>query len=195
MGQWRGSDSVRKGGTAAVGPSERKGGRPMAPIAERTDVLVIGGGPAGTNSASFLAREGWDVTVFERAVFPRDHVGESMLPFCYWIFEELGILETMKDRFVRKPGVRFLDTDGVTNTTFCFNQKIDGPSGLSFQVLRSEFDELLLDHSIEEGAHVHEGVSVRKVDFDEGDGEGVRVTVEDADGEQHEIAARFVIDA
>jgi flavin-dependent dehydrogenase len=165
----------------------------MAPIAQQTDVVVIGGGPAGSTSASFLARQGWDVTVFERAVFPRDHVGESMLPFCYWIFEELGVLDLMKDRVVRKPGVRFLDTDGETHTTFCFNQKIEGPSGLSFQVLRSEFDELLLDHSIEEGATVHEGVAVRKVDFDD-DGR-VHVTVEDPDGDTHEVVAKFVIDA
>jgi len=159
-----------------------------------TDVIVIGGGPAGSTIASFLARKGHAVTVFERDLFPRDHVGESMLPFCYHIFEELGVLEEMEQRWVRKPGVRFLDVDGVTSTTFCFGHKIDGPSHLSFQVLRSEFDEFLLDHSVEEGAEVHEGMAVRAVDLDV-PGDGVSVEVRDQEGRTHTVQAKFLVDA
>ena len=117
-----------------------------------------------------------------------------MLPFCYGIFEELGVLDDMKERFVRKPGVRFLDVDGVTSTTFCFGHKIDGPQHLSFQVLRSEFDEFLLDHSIEEGAEVHEGTAVRSIDVDGPDG-GVSVEVLDGDGATHRVQAKFLVDA
>ncbi|HUG09060.1 MAG TPA: NAD(P)/FAD-dependent oxidoreductase [Acidimicrobiia bacterium] len=160
----------------------------------QTDVVVVGGGPAGSTVASFLARKGHSVTVFEKEVFPRDHVGESMLPFCYHIFKELGVLEEMEDRFVRKPGVRFLDTDGVTSTTFCFGHKIEGPSHLSFQVIRAEMDELLLDHSADEGAEVFEGASVREVDLAGPAGAAV-VRFTGRDGGESEITTRFVIDA
>lgn len=163
-------------------------------IDKSTDVVVIGGGPAGSTVASYLARKGWGVTVFERAVMPRDHVGESLLPFCYDILKDLGVLEECERRYTRKPGVRFLDSDGQTSTTYCFGHKIEGPQHLSFHVLRADFDQLLLDNSAAEGATVHEGVAVRAVDTDGADG-GVTVTVEDADGGSHMIAARFVIDA
>lgn len=158
------------------------------------DVVVIGGGPGGSTVASFLARRGIDVTVFERARMPRDHVGESLLPFCYGIFEELGILDEMTRRYVRKPGVRFLDVDGTTATTWCFGHKIDNPSYLSFHVLRSEFDELLLDHATAEGATVHQETRVVGVDLDAVDDDRVVVRYSGRDGDG-EVRARFVIDA
>lgn len=95
---------------------------------QSSDVVIIGGGPAGSTAASFLARKGHQVMVLERATFPRDHVGESLLPFCYNILDELGLIDEMKQSYVRKPGVRFLDTDGVTQTTWCFGNKIHDPS-------------------------------------------------------------------
>lgn len=156
------------------------------------DVLVIGGGPAGSTMASFLTKKGYDVTVLERDRFPREHVGESMLPFCYRVFEELGVLETMKERFVRKPGVRFIDVDGSTNTAWCFNRHIDDESNLSFQVIRSEFDELLLKHSESLGATVHQETRVMDAQF--GDDE-VFVSAAMSDGSTEEYTARFVVDA
>lgn len=164
------------------------------PSNESSDVVVIGGGPAGSTTASFLARRGYTVTVLERAKFPREHVGESMLPFCYWIFKELGVLEEMSRRFVRKPGVRFLDVDGQTATTWCFNRKIFDPSALSFQVLRADFDDFLLRHSREEGATVHEETRVDEVVVGDGPDDGVTVRATGPDG-QRTVDARFVVDA
>jgi flavin-dependent dehydrogenase len=177
---------------------------------QESDVLVIGGGPAGSTMASFLRKKGHTVTVLERNRFPREHVGESMLPFCYRVFEDLGVLDEMKERFVRKPGVRFIDVDGTTNTAWCFNRHITDESNLSFQVIRSEFDDLLLRHSQSLGADVRQETRVVDVtlageDGDDGtngngngDGDGDDrsiVTAQRADGTTETHSVRFVVDA
>jgi flavin-dependent dehydrogenase len=156
-------------------------------------VIVIGGGPAGSTAASLLARSGHDVALFEKERFPRDHVGESMLPFCYPLFEDLGVLEELKKTFVRKPGVRFLHRDGVTATSWCFKHVIPDESYLSFQVNRAPFDLILLNNARRNGAEVTEGIKVDAVDVtDPG-----RVTVGTVDeaGERRTLSARFLIDA
>lgn len=160
--------------------------------APETDVVVIGGGPAGSTMASMLRKMGHSVTVLERAKFPREHVGESMLPFCYQIFEELGVLEEMKSRFVRKPGVRFIDVDGTTNTAWCFNKHIFDESNLSFQVIRAEFDDVLLRHSESLGARVVEEARVVDVALRT---DGCVVTTEGPGRTRTEYPARFVVDA
>jgi flavin-dependent dehydrogenase len=162
------------------------------PHDSESDVLVIGGGPAGSTMASFLTMKGHSVTVLERERFPRDHVGESMLPFCYHVFKELGVLDEMKNRFVRKPGVRFVDVDGTTNTAWCFNRHIEDESNLSFQVIRSEFDDVLLRHSESLGTTVHE--ETRVVDVELGD-EFSTVRASGPDGTVTTHRARFVVDA
>jgi hypothetical protein len=159
-----------------------------------TDVVVIGGGPAGSTAASFLTKKGHTVTVLERAKFPRHHVGESMLPFCYHIFDELGVLPQMEERFVRKPGVRFIDIDGTANTAWCFNRHINDASNLSFQVIRSEFDTLLLDHSASLGATVMQQTRVVDAVIAEGDEPSV-VIARGPDDAELRIRTRFVVDA
>jgi flavin-dependent dehydrogenase len=162
-------------------------------LVDRHDVIVAGGGPAGSTAASYLAKRGYDVLLLERERFPRDHVGESMLPFCFRIFEELGVLDQMRRSFPRKPGVRFIDRHGESSTTWCFSHVIFDETHLSFQVNRSTFDKILLDNTRRLGADVREETKV--VDFDISDPDAVTVKSRDAAGEEREHEARFLIDA
>src|SRR5215472_7363904 len=111
------------------------------------DVIVVGGGPAGSTAASLLARTGRQVLLLEKTSFPRHHVGESMLPFCYELFDDLGVRDEMARHFVRKPGVRFLDPHGNASTTWCFNHILRDERYLSFQVDRALFDNILHDNA------------------------------------------------
>lgn len=154
---------------------------------------MIGGGPAGSTVATLLAKRGHAVTVLEKERFPREHVGESLLPFCYPIFRELGVLDEMKARYVRKPGVRFVDSEGI-ESTWCFGHVIKDESYLSFHVPRAEFDELLLDNSARHGATVREGTRVTGVDLDDRNGT-VRVDAVGLRGGKQTYRPRFVIDA
>lgn len=157
------------------------------------DVIVIGGGPAGSSVASFLAMKGHQVLLLEKEKFPRDHVGESLLPFCYKIFDQLGLLEQMKGSFVRKPGVRFIDKDGVGATTWCFDHVIHDHTYLSFQVVRSTFDELLLNNARRLGATAVEETRVNGVNLEGPDGT-VEVRAIGPDGKQQTHTARFLVD-
>jgi hypothetical protein len=158
------------------------------------DVLIIGGGPAGSSAAALLAMRGHRVTILEKEKFPREHVGESLLPFCYDLFKEIGMLETMEKTFVRKPSVRFLTTDGSKGTNWCFNHVIDDDSFLSFQVDRKEFDTLLLDNAARHGATVYQETRVSDVEFDT-ENDVVNVSAVNADGETLTFQARFLLDA
>lgn len=157
------------------------------------DVIIIGGGPAGSTAASYLAMKGQRVLLLEKEKFPRDHVGESLLPFCYNLFNQLGLLEQMKAGYVRKPGVRFIDKDGVGTTTWCFDHVIHDESYLSFQVVRSKFDQMLLENARRLGAAALEETRVTAVNLDQPDG-GVEVRAVGPDGSQETHRARFLID-
>lgn len=157
------------------------------------DVIVIGGGPAGSTAAALLARRGHDVLLLEKEKFPREHVGESLLPFSFTLLRDLGVLEEMESRFVRKPGVRFVDRYGKAATTWCFGHVIEDPSYLSFQVIRGEFDQVLLENARELGAEVREQVRVTETDLTDPD--RVRVEAVAEDGRKQTHNARFLIDA
>jgi flavin-dependent dehydrogenase len=158
------------------------------------DVVIIGGGPAGSTAATLLARKGYRVALLEKEQFPREHVGESLLPFCYSVFDELGVLPVMKQEFVRKPAVRFSTSDGSRSTNWCFNHVIQNETFLSFQVDRKRFDTILLDNSRASGADVHERTRVSEVRFED-ERDLVHVTAVGPDGEERRHTGRFLIDA
>jgi flavin-dependent dehydrogenase len=157
------------------------------------DVIVIGGGPAGATAATLLARQNHPVLLLEREKFPREHVGESLLPFCYCLFKDLGVVDEMKKNFVRKPGVRFIDRDGNISTTWCFDHIIKDETYLSFQVIRSEFDHILLKNAAKNGVEVREETKVVGADISAGD--SVTVTSLDSAGRKSVHHARFLVDA
>lgn len=158
------------------------------------DVIVMGGGPAGSSVASILAREGRQVILFEKEVFPRHHIGESLMTDTYWTFRRMGLLEKLKESpFVRKYSVQFANAAGKESRPFYFFEAQHHESAVTWQVTRAKFDELLINHAAEQGAVVHQGVLVKQVLF-EGD-RAVGVEVQMPDGSREKFYAKVVVDA
>lgn len=128
------------------------------------ETLIIGGGPAGSSAAAILAEHGHRVLVLEREKFPRYHIGESLLPFTFHPLQRLGLIDTMRrSAFVKKYSVQFVSPSGRASQPFYFNTRYDEDVAQTWQVLRSEFDELLLNHARARGAHALEEVAVREL--------------------------------
>jgi flavin-dependent dehydrogenase len=154
----------------------------------------MGGGPAGSSVASILAREGRQVILFEKEVFPRHHIGESLMTDTYWTFRRMGLLEKLRDSpFVRKYSVQFANSAGKESRPFYFFEAVHHESAVTWQVTRAKFDELLINHAAEQGATVHQGVLVKQVLF-EGD-RAVGVEVQMQDGSRQKFFAKVVVDA
>jgi len=161
---------------------------------KRFDTIVIGGGPAGSTAGALLAEKGRDVVILEKAKFPRYHVGESLMPYCYFTFERLGIVEKLNERaYTKKHSVQFVTKDGKMSAPFYFFQHLDHPAATTWQVKRSEFDELMLNNAREKGVEVREETQV--VDFLYEEGAVVGVVAEGRDGERYELRASITIDA
>ncbi|MCZ6874293.1 MAG: FAD-dependent oxidoreductase [bacterium] len=157
-----------------------------------TDVIVIGGGPGGSTTATMLARKGWHVTLFERERFPRQHVGESLLPATLPILEELGVLPTVQAAgFLPKSGATMVWGRDKTPWSWYFHET-NTKYPHAYQVWRPQFDQLLLENSRQHGVDVCEERQVVDVLFESGRAVGVRYT---APNGSYTARARFVVDA
>lgn len=157
------------------------------------DVLVIGGGPAGSTVASLLAEKGHHVVLLEKAHHPRFHIGESLLPANLPLFEKMGIAEEVKAIGMYKPGAEFVSPHHAWSQTFQFADAWDKSMPHAYQVKRAEFDEILIRNAARKGADVHEGCKVTAVDF-QGE-QGAEVSAQHDDGRASTWRARFVVDA
>ena len=161
---------------------------------QQTEVVVIGGGPAGSTASTLLAQQGHRVLLFERDHFPRFHIGESLIPETYWVLKRLGMLEKMKaSHFVKKHSVQFVNERGKLSEPFYFVEHKPHECSQTWQVLRSEFDKMILDNAREHGVEVHEGARVLEVLFEGQRAVGVRVQLED--GREQSIRSQVVVDA
>ena len=158
------------------------------------DVVVIGGGPAGSTVSTLLAQRGIRVGLFEREQFPRFHIGESLIPETYWVLKRLNMLEKMqRSHFVKKYSVQFVNASGKLSAPFYFWDNKPHECSQTWQVVRSEFDKMLLDNAREHGVDAHEGVHVVDVLFEDERATGLRI--KDADGSRREVRAHVVVDA
>ena len=140
-------------------------GSPAA-LQRKCDVLIIGGGPAGSTAAITLAEIGYEVVLLEKAHHPRFHIGESLLPANLPLFERLGVAEEVQAIGMQKLGAEFVSPwHAVRSQTFEFAEAWNKSLPFSYQVRRSQFDEILIRRAAARGAHVIEGCRVRDVDF------------------------------
>ena len=157
------------------------------------DVLVVGGGPAGSTVASLLAEKGKHVIVLEKDRFPRFHIGESLLPLNLPLFDRLGVAEDIRRIGIYKPGAEVVSDAHARATTFRFANNPHLRINHSYHVRRADFDKLLLDNSRRLGATVLEEVRVTDVEFrDQG---CIAVMARDASGSASLFAPRFLVDA
>jgi FADH2 O2-dependent halogenase len=171
------------------------------------DIGIIGGGPAGSSMAAYLALAGMSCVVFEREAFPRPHVGESLVPAANRVLEELGLLEQMEEaKFPHKYGAAWTSATGNNlyshdwegmppdcRVDIRFDEReMQGDRNYTYHVDRGKFDQLLLQHAQKLGATVYEGVRVNRVDFPEGDYPRIIVSMEEQEVEKR---VRLVVDA
>ncbi|MFP3845395.1 NAD(P)/FAD-dependent oxidoreductase [Priestia filamentosa] len=160
-------------------------------MAETYDVIVIGGGPAGSSISTLLSNWGRNVLLLEKEKFPREHIGESLLPANWKVFDKLGVSEKIRNTsFVPKPGGTFIWGKDRTPWTVYFGEVNGLPAAR--QVKRDVFDKILLDNAKEKGAKVKEQSVVKEIIF-----EGNRATgvIYENGGQTYTAKAKYVVDA
>ena len=158
------------------------------------DIIVIGGGPAGSTVATLVAEQGCRVLLLEREAEPTFKIGESLIPATYWTFKRLGMLGKLRaSHFPQKYSVQFYSRTGKASSPFYFFQTNPHESAVTWQVLRSEFDEMLLDNAEEKGVEVRRGIGVREVLF-EGD-TATGVVIQGANGTRETLNASVIVDS
>ena len=148
----------------------------MPTIASEYDVVVIGGGPAGSTTSTLLAQGGLKVGLFERETFPRFHIGESLIPETYWVLKRLNMLPKMQQsHFVKKYSVQFVNAAGKLSAPFYFSDNKPHECSQTWQVVRGEFDKMMLENAREHGVAAHEGIRVVDVLFEDQRAVGVTI--------------------
>jgi flavin-dependent dehydrogenase len=161
---------------------------------DRYDVIVVGGGPAGSTTATIVAQQGHSVLLLERDASSPFQVGESLMPGTYWTFKRLGMLERLAaSSFPRKHSVQFFGASGRGSAPFYFQEFEPHESAVTWQVVRSEFDRMMMENARDHGAEVVEGAAVREVLFDGERAIGVRARF--ADGVQRDVHSTVTVDA
>ena len=136
-------------------------------MAEFFDILIVGGGPAGSTAGTLLAKQGWNVAIFEKETFPRFKIGESLLPGSLCTFERMGVKEKLDQAdFVVKYGGKIVSGCGTRSNRFLFKDVFRCKYPTAYQVERSTFDKILLDHAAESGCKVFQRTAVSGVAFD-----------------------------
>ena len=166
----------------------------MTDQTQECDVLIIGGGPAGSTAAALLAERGRDVVLLEKAAHPRFHIGESLLPRNTALLDRLGLREQVAAIGVHKPGAEFVSDATGQSVHFAFALGLDKQYTYSWQVRRAEFDELLFRTARSRGARAEENTRVTGIQFAPPGGRA-QVTAAGPDGGQRRFAPRFVLDA
>ena len=158
------------------------------------DAIVIGGGPAGTTTATVLAQHGRRVLLLERERFPRYHIGESLMPYTWFTFERLGVLDWLKQSgSPLKHSVQFVSTSGKVSQPFYFFKTIKHDCASTWQILRSDFDKMMLENAAAKGAEVRQGVAVRDVLTECGRVVGVHAELSGGGSETYR--AQVIVDA
>ena len=163
-----------------------------SPAAFDCEVLVVGGGPAGSTIAALLAEHGRDVILAEKGRHPRFHIGESLLPANAALFDRLGVRAEVERFGMTKYGAEFVSPDHDHQAMIDFAEAWDKSMPYAWQVRRSELDELLFRNAAAKGARALEGCRVRKVEFD---ADGATVEAELDGGAKQTWRARFLVDA
>jgi flavin-dependent dehydrogenase len=159
------------------------------------DAIVIGGGPSGCACAAMLAQKGWNVLILEKDHFPRYHIGESLIPYCWFPLQRIGILDKIKAaNFTPKNSVQFVNAQGIASKPFCFSDHMQHDCTQTWQVSRNDFDKLLLDHAQQCGAIVQQGTIVDGLISKDGVVKGVKAKKTQT-GESSHYHAKITIDA